>query len=107
MIEILHYLKDHKLWELWYKLWYSGFISSTVVLEELFQDLAALRRNVLEIAQPLLSTDLGLCLPLLPHLAGLQAHERLCTHEPHDPATEDSTCQAEAKKFPSVAVLAL
>ena len=39
----------------------AGFISSTVVLEELFQDLAALRRNVLEIAQPLLSTDLSVC----------------------------------------------
>ena len=33
MIKILHYLKDPKLWELWYIfliLGYAGFISSTV-----------------------------------------------------------------------------
>ena len=34
MIEILHYLKDPKLWELWYIPYYgckAGFISSTVL----------------------------------------------------------------------------
>ena len=31
MMEILHYLKDPKLWELWYIMGHAGFLSSTVV----------------------------------------------------------------------------